>query len=531
MRTNSGIAGYLIIFTDAKGSTKADEKSASKEILALRERLFHGQLKGLTAKNGWNIIKSVGDALVFSVKVPKSGKATELVKSCLEELFQAWKKLNSTTDQIRVAVHYAEATHIVSGKSLATKLKSLLKDSDLDSLNAFLGSLKSDIFGPGINRSARLAHAPSGSLFVLSLHVVEKLFGKKISAADIEDHLLSQTALHPTLPLRGPIPLVKVKGVDSIGFPHLFKKKKGDVPAEPWWIWELVDEGFSKFQSFGAENKRFQVIRMIQAIFPVKQSLQKRADGNSVAIAPDPVFKKHLKDTTALAFFSDLVLRVVDTWSCFRPSDNRNFGQGRAKGTWSSSITEDTTWLPYYVVFSSCPNEATDEIVRDALVGIKNKYRKLPNNKGLFKIEAISYQVHRWVRWAKSNVAGVGSMPDRRLYLIFFQVRNSAVEVGGDPDKLFYKLTSSIGDGFTWDIIAKGVVRGDKDGFLLASLQSGNPQKAEAELKIFLRRECQPGPGSTFWENIAPIKIVVCEPLAPIAKKHLDWLEECVELD
>ena len=337
---------------------------------------------------------------------------------------------------------------------------------------------------------------------------------KAFSVDELQKLYSVQTVLHPTLPLRGPIPLVKVKGVGSIGI------------KEPWWIWELVDDKYSDAQTFAAENKRFQVVRLVQAILPEQKTLEDRARSNSVATAPDKAFNKHLDTTLALSFFSDLVLRVEDVWTFYRPSDDRDFDDQKLPDLkWDSIRKKPSKFLPYYVVFSSSPNEATDVIVREALIDI-------PRAVGKANFEAISYQVQRGTRWANEQTVKEGTEPTKTLYLIFFQVRSSAVYDAANPSTLFQGKKRDFGDdGCKWNLISWGVVSGDKDGFLLVSLADGDPARAGKVLQEYLKVQCKDDKRGRqeFWERIAPIKVLVCKPRNRIGQMNLDWLNECVK--
>lgn len=537
MNQQSPSSGLLIVFTDAKGSTEQDEAAlcrasapggnyiaAQQEMAKLREKLFVGQLTRLPPSHNWTILKNVGDALVLTAEISDAQRARE-VEACLTDLLDAWRALGDQGIQIRIAVHYAPQSSIVRGEGLASLRTRLSELSGLgSSLDAFLSSLTLDIFGPGINRTARLAHAPSGPLFVVSQETVLALWNRStdFSSEELKSFYKAQESLHPSLPLRGPIPLVKVKGVDSVAFPN--PRTLDSAPkVGPWWIWEMAPSGETTTQTFGGENKRFQALRIVHAVFKDDKSLRSRVTGLDGADAPDEPFQRHLGECLPLHFFVDFAAKVTEVWSLYDPSDARDFDRPGAKPPeWNTQLTElRTCFLPYYVVLCSSPNEATDTIVRDASVPI------LPVDVGL---EPVSYQIHRGVRFGDLERLEICTDPSKRVYLIMFQVRLRALRHAADPGTLFKNCPTQFRiEQYRWDVAMMGTIRGDKDGFLLISLEGpyDNTSLADNALREYLRLNTTSTSG-IFLADIAPIKVYVCTPLSRIAKQNVAWLTECI---
>ena len=321
--------GLLIVFTDLKGSTEFDEnairdcsypQAAISAMAKMREDLFKEQINKLPADHKWKILKNVGDALILTAEV----STPDAILICINDLQDAWNCLFAKNVQIRIAAHYAPASHIVNGGELKKGLESI--GNGCQGFDIFLSALKFDIFGPGINRTARLAHAPSGPLFLISEQVLCRYLKKKeFSNEDIRASYASQEIWLPGIDLRGPIPLVNIKGVEVISFDdNGLYSERAQQKTTPWWVWEIAPKKQNKYQSFGAENKKFQTLRITHAFFRINTSLKKRIAEKDDAHRPDKPFQDHLSKNPAFNFFVDFSAKILDVWSFYSPSDSRN---------------------------------------------------------------------------------------------------------------------------------------------------------------------------------------------------------------
>lgn len=526
--------GLLIVFTDLKGSTEFDEEkmrissdsqAAITAMAKMREGLFKEQIEKLPLDHKWKILKNVGDALILTAKVSTPPE----ILACINDLRNAWDSLYDKDVKIRIAAHFAPDSHIVNGGELKSGLASL-GNGCCQGFDTFLLALEFDIFGPGINRTARLAHEPSGPLFLISEQVLCRYLGKEhFSDEDIKDGYASQKTWLPNIDLRGPIPLVNIKGVKVIGFDDNGScAERAQQRTTPWWVWEIVPKNKNEYQSFGAENKKFQTLRIVHAFFEYSTPIKvKKENGKSEYYEDIPYesFEEHLRGHSYFNFFVDFSAKILDVWSFYSPSDSRKFPAKAPK--WNTKLVfEAASFLPFYIVLSSCPTQKTDIRLRKALslqdVNAKN-----------IKIEPVSYQIHQNVQLRNPDKLIPGTYRERRLYLVFFQIQARALEFSDSPKEFFSKCPENLPEaqiGFPCDVVIEGLLRGDKDGFLLLSLEcsKGTETKADKNLQNFFITQAESYQGKTFFHNIAPIKVFVCQSLQEISKHNKAWLEECL---
>jgi hypothetical protein len=115
------------------------------------------------------------------------------------------------------------------------------------------------------------------------------------------------------------------------------------------------------------------------------------------------------------------------------------------------------------------------------------------------------------------------------LFLLFFQVRHDALKIAASPSKFFANVPKSITENsYSWKVCMFGLLRGDKDGFLLLSLSSNESVSAMSKsFERYLKNQSQANAQGTFFRQIAPIKIFLCHSQSSMLDTNLTWLKEC----
>jgi len=229
--TDSGNNPLLIVFTDELNSTARDLKYLKElhesgdvtkyksELKNSRAELFSHQINNLDNHGEkWTVIKTVGDSLIISLNAEDARSLKDITDKCLGSLFNIWKS-SSDKHKIRIACHLTNSREIITGKESPEITKCFKgKDAHLV-LSPVLNSIDTDMFGPAMNKAARLASIPKGSLFVVSQELMEFMHGKEDVLKHINNNVpypmkLKQGA--ETFNVRAyPIPIINLKGFEA----------------------------------------------------------------------------------------------------------------------------------------------------------------------------------------------------------------------------------------------------------------------------------------------------------------------------
>lgn len=542
--------GVLVVFTDALGSTPRDEEALSappgherpclggalkqslEAMRQFRDELFREQLDGLgtdALAGKWQILKNVGDALVLAL-YPDGDDTPSLIAQSIRAVLGAWDSCRQSKHAIRVAMHYCPPGYAFLGSQLTGISAALaeMKHLNEQSRDAFLRSLQFDLFGPGMNRIARLSSAARGSIFVISEQTYLQMKGSEQLSAE-EMRRLYRGGWQPEngFRLRGPVPLVRAKGVDTVALPEYVEET---VPFErrPWWVWEVrgSDSGHDT-PTFGAESKRVQSLRIIHGFYHTENTFEWCCNTESDL----EVGLRKLLDSDefiSFSFFSDLWLKICGVLSFYQQEDERHFV--RQAPTWADVFANHpTAFFPRYAVLTSCPDDPTDDHLRD-------KLSPTFQHSGTIRCaQSVSHGVQGFIQIRddtdRLRVSGVTAR-GRRLYLLLFQVRHPYLNEAADPDQF---LQGSLADlplrktpgRPAFAVIASGLLTGDKDGFILAAdlAEDGSADVRDQEFQEIIKEQVM-GRGLTFFGRIAPIRLLLCRSMRGFEQANLEWLRE-----
>ena len=156
-----------------------------------------------------------------------------------------------------MACHLTWAHHIITKDELGP-IKNCFKEHDNSSVDAtpVLNGIDADIFGPDMNRAARLAGVPRESVFVVSQEIMEALLGADEVKANLKANKWITINLPPKATAQNfrayPIPVVNLKGIEqyiddeyiSEAMTKFSIEKEEDVRSisqylTPWHVWEI----------------------------------------------------------------------------------------------------------------------------------------------------------------------------------------------------------------------------------------------------------------------------------------------------
>lgn len=506
----------LIVITDEVGSIPRDEKLLQKReegkisqeqyknhLFQSRNNLFINQMNGLTKpEKGWRVIKTVGDSLIISFK-PTS--LEEELKECIGSLFKVWKHFRR---ELRVACHLAYLKDILIDEDLVPLRNSLerLKSKTDICLSPILSSIDWDIFGSAMNRAARLAGLPKRGLFIVSQEVMEVINDPN----DLKQNIRERTSVG--LKLNGcentvrayAIPVVKIKGLECL---YTYKK--------PWFVWEIAPFKKNGERSvFAVENKEFQTIKILLARFYQKVKFNNRNKPNIIEHQPEEKIREALLDCESNPFFIDFMFDIEKRFSLYHPSLDRVFEDQDSKIAdrgWESTISEEANVFPYYIMFTSAPNESVHKEIRDY-------FRKFSRNF-YFYFQVITLDIYGNIEFfLKQEQPYKQIMNCKQYYLLLFQIRSSYLEFSDDIVGFFKKerlgplKSLYYGGGYELFVIAFGLIKGESDGFILFGTK--NEEDIMGTVKDFLLSETITNLryGFLFFHKIAPLYLYKLKP-------------------
>lgn len=489
----------LIVFTDELGSTTKDENefktvrsdptraSEYKRSLISRRCQQFGMLVNKLLATDAFVVKNVGDALVITL-CSKHGDPS-LIK-CLKALFEAWECLEST---IRVAVHISPISALATGDALEPAgFLALLREyapnfteQDVQRMWPALGLIAYDVFGAPMNRAARLAGVPQGAQFVVSEEVAASLVSLPPPEKSWSDRVRAgRTKLEAEFnAVSDMVPLVRVRNVDGVTF------------NDPWWVIEIRPYG--KPPALIHQFKSVQAIRVIEIAGDV-------LDDQNISAANNLINSWVGDSLSCATFFVDLVFVVRTAWAGHDIRRDRR--HDKSLEVWTPRDANQRKRRAVYVVFSGCPDIATDESLRRA---------RMAQSADDWRLEPTTLRVYQQIRYWFSDPGA--SLPiDKGYYLLEFQVKSGTVRP--DSSRVFKDIKQKYLSG-SLHTLGYGLLEGETDGFVLFHATG----KTDEEItNFFVHSEGQPGAGEpSFLERIAVITLYALRLTYKNEQKHV----------
>lgn len=536
----------LIVFTDELGSTARDLmllkdlKNKKSTVAEFKEKLnksrtslFSHQIENL-GNHGrkWTIIKTVGDSLIISLDAENDDDLRLITDLCLGSLFKIWKE--SPVDQrIRIACHLTSSAEIITGKNELKEIANCFatKKDHLD-LVPVLRSIHTDIFGPAMNKAARLASIPKCSLFVVSQELMEFKLGKTNIQKRIKDNESSDLCIKievNELTVRAhPIPIVNLKGfeacpdvnTDDIKEKHCIYSineiEKLSPYLLPWYIWEIeeintVNNYTENMLPLRVQYKEMQSLKIVACKFGDEAEVEqaKNIFENS-RLAPNPC-----------KLFVDSVFEISKTCSLYMPNPFRVFKDYRADDDgWVDAQDRYSikTFQFLYIMFTSVPDLKTDSLLRKYFTPNKNGWDLLHISYDIYE-GAIYSDVVLFDDNKITLVSEANKQNGACNYLLLFQIKHDYLDSAENWNDFFNNKKRLLNTYRNCHSIGYGLLRGEFDGYVLFSAA----KDSLSELKeIILNGMNNSG---SFFYKIAPIFLFELS-LKHISDKNIEFLKE-----
>ena len=386
-------------------------------------------------------------------------------------------------------------------------IKKCFKEHGNSSVDAspVLNGIEADIFGPDMNKAARLAGVPRESVFVVSQEIMVALFG----ANEVKDNLAQNRWITISLPSESasvsvrayPVPVVNVKGIE----PHIDDnyisqaKTNFSIEAEkdiisispyltPWHVWEIEESTTGEDRANGhlplrVQFKELQSLKIVAATFG-------RTYDEDVRAAYDAFENKLRKNPCKL--FIDCVFKINSLHEPYEPNLFRIFS--RDQRTWKDPYAKyveknkEDPLRHLYLMFSSVPDIKTNRMLRKYFAPTTDNW----------DFQHISYDLYEGTVFPGRTEMKSSD----RFYLLLFQIRQTFSEDADDRNEFFSVgqrklLPKYVSDQCT--CIAYGLLRGEFDGFVLFS----SKDDVSSELQTFIRSSIN-NPNNFFFKT-API--------------------------
>ena len=299
-----------LVYTDVIRSTELDKRETN--VIEWRKNAFYGQLDNLLQPECSLALKSIGDALFILYNV--GAKKDTSVKDILYYIWKATTSLKKYDIKIRVAVH--KITGHKLGGDIANHIETLSRFGDIKIL---IESLKKDIFGTEVNRTARMLSLVHGPAILVSNEIACEI-DQNAEVTAIKGGSIQFECNNKKFAVHFPVPILYMKGVH------------GDKDANGGYVvWELHQENEDIEEAILApEFKLNQSFRLINALMQNAIEPMKEYRNISERVLNELSFQK---PSIELRFYNDILWTVEDYFTICDPSfqrkprkiENRNY--------------------------------------------------------------------------------------------------------------------------------------------------------------------------------------------------------------